>query len=180
MLCPFCGKEISAHSASCEFCGNRLDASRQPDPSLSLHPPAKIGDLAFHFFAQEPSTKKRAISRRPGASRDGFCVDFQILDDQGLPIAYDGIADVHIKVSRAARGRSTSPKALLKTKASVRIKASEFQHDNQGRPYYHYVFSAPVRLKGTDPNIDVGIKLVPEGGRNPLYRQVEVPAPRQD
>ena len=176
MLCPFCGKEIHDHSAVCQFCGNPLDAS------VATRLPAKIGDLAIHFSPQESPANKRATSKQGGVTGDGFSVDFQILDDQGLPIAYDGIADLHVKVSRAVKGKSALPKALFKTKASVKIKASEFQLDSRGYPYYHYVFSAPVQLnaKRTNPSVDIGIKLVPEGGRDPLYRQAEVSARPRD
>lgn len=179
MLCPSCGQQISTSSRFCGLCGAQLAGSPPAAFAVNTRPPIKIGNVQFHFSGKVKLTPRRSWAKKPDLVRDGHCIDFQILDDRGKPTAYDGIADLHLKVTQVALSPSAFPDTLLKTRASLRIKASEFQRDKEGQPFYHYECAAPVRIKVRgfhEPRSDVGIKLVPEGGSQSLYRQVELTA----
>jgi hypothetical protein len=159
------------------FCGVRLDGFRQVSSMPDSDRPAKIGQILFYFEGKLKVAEKRGHLQRPDILRDSFSVDFQLLDDQGQPVACNGTADLNIKVSQMAKGHPRASKILLKTKASVRMKAASFQHDAQGLPFYHYTCAAPITLRTkrfSVPNCDIAVKVVAEGSREPLYKQTEV------
>lgn len=179
MLCPACGNSIPHYSVFCMFCGVRLDNFRQVSPMPDADRPVKIGQILFYFDGKLKAAENRGHLQRPDILRDSFSVDFQLLDDQSQPVACNGTADLNIKVSQMAKGHPHASKILLKTKASVRMKASSFQRDTQGQPYYHYTCVAPITLRTkrfSAPNCDIAVKVVAEGSREPLYKQTEVAA----
>jgi hypothetical protein len=161
------------------FCGVRLDSFRQVSPNPDGDRPVKIGRILFYFDGKLKVSEKRGHLQRADILRDSFSVDFQLMDDQGQPVACNGTADLNIKVSQMAKGHPRALKILLKTKASVRMRAASFQHDAQGQPYYHYTCMAPITLKTRGfsvPSCDIAVKVVAEGSREPLYKQTEVAA----
>ncbi len=177
MLCPACGKTISSESVFCMFCGVRLDSLRPALPDREANLPIKVGQILFYFDGKLKMADKRRSVATPSIARDSFSVDFQLLDDTGKPVACNGTADLNIKVTQVAKGHPHSQRILLKTKASVRMKAITFQRDAQGQPYYHYTCAAPLRLRTRGfslPNCDVAVKVITEGSRAPLYRQMDV------
>ena len=179
MVCPSCGNTIPHYSVFCMFCGVRLDNFRQVSPVPDADRPVKIGQILFYFDGKLKVAEKRGHLQRADILRDSFSVDFQLMGDQGQPVACNGTADLNIKVSQMAKGRPRALKILLKTKASVRMKAASFQHDAQGQPYYHYTCVAPITLRTrgfSAPNCDIAVKVVAEGSREPLYKQTEVAA----
>ncbi len=176
MLCPSCGQQIPESSRFCGFCGAQLAGSSPASFAVNTRPPVKIGNVQFYFSGKVKLIPRRRWERKPDVMRDGLCVDFQILDDRGKPTAYDGIADLHLRVTQAALSPSALADTLFKTRASLCVKASEFQRDKDGQPFYHYEYAVPLRIKVRGfygPRSEVGINLVPEGGREALYRQVE-------